>query len=141
MKTITKHLKRTKTLCENNRKQQLTSTLYWVKFVSYLLLDKATIILYTLYFNMLYIISFLLKKKSKLSVKTKALFFTSLIIRFNILARTCDRHSWCSASLNVQISTHLPWKHLNHFSNRLYGTLFLKQKDRMESLFVTASDL
>lgn len=60
MKTITKHLKRTKTLCENNRKQQLTSTLYWVKFVSYLLLDKAIIILYTLYFNMLCIISFLL---------------------------------------------------------------------------------
>lgn len=63
MKTITKHLKRTKTLCENNRKQQLTSTLYWVKFVSYLLLDKAMIILYTLYFNMLYIISFLLTQE------------------------------------------------------------------------------
>ena len=60
MKTITKHLKRTETLCENNRKQQLTSTLYWVKFVSYLLLDKAIIILYVLYFNVLCIISILL---------------------------------------------------------------------------------
>lgn len=68
MKTITKHLKRTKTLCENNRKQQLTSTLYWVKFVSYLLLDKAMIILYTLYFNMLYIISFLLEEKNSVNV-------------------------------------------------------------------------
>lgn len=56
MKTITKHLKRTETLCENNRKQQLTSTLYWVRFVSYLLLDEVIIILYVLCFNMLCII-------------------------------------------------------------------------------------
>lgn len=62
MKTITKHLKRTKTLCENNRKQKLTSTLYRVKFVSYLLLDKATIILYALYFNVLCVILFLFEK-------------------------------------------------------------------------------
>ena len=63
MKTITKHLKRTKTLCENNRKQQLTSTLYWVKFVSYLLLNEAVIILYILCFSVLCIIQFLLRKK------------------------------------------------------------------------------
>ena len=63
MKTITKHLKRTKTLCENNRKQQLTSTLYWVKFVSYLLLNEVIISLYMLCFSVLCIIWFLLIRK------------------------------------------------------------------------------
>ena len=66
MKTITKHLKRTKTLCENNRKQQLTSTLYWVKFVSYLLLNEVIISLYMLCFSVLCIIWFLLYRKVRL---------------------------------------------------------------------------
>ena len=68
MKTITKHLKRTETLCENNRKQQLTSTLYWVKFVSYLLLNEVIISLYMLCFSVLCIIWFLLDQYVKIII-------------------------------------------------------------------------
>lgn len=92
MKTITKHLKRTETLCENNRKQQLTSTLYWVKFVSYLLLDKAIIILYVLYFNVLCIISILLSKYS--------LFAGSILSQGNSPKRYCA----CRILRNVIVS-------------------------------------